>query len=235
MPKLKRPRTDMERLMAMTSAKQGHTNLPAGPLSADTIARLDALLPQMELEMQQRGNALAVQAGGTLAVKPERTRMRRLVLHFLRVFNMAVKREVFPPANRILYGLSEQNPKAPALFTDAEIAFYAEKIVSGEAIRVAGGGIPMAMPSAAEVGQQLVVFKQLRMQLSQRKDIYDKEQADVEHLRKEVDTLLLDIWDEVLFFYRKLTPPSKRRKARLYGVRYVPSSITEVPDENLTD
>ena len=235
MPKLKRPRTDNERLMAMTTAKRAVASLPPGPLSAETIARLDILLPQMEMEMQQRGNALAVQAGGTSAVRPARTRMRRLVLHFLRVFNMGVKRGVFSAADRGHYGLTIDSPKAPLLHTDADIALWAAQIVSGEAIRVAAGGTPMAMPSADEVAVQMEEFRQLRMQLSARKDSYAKEQADVDRLRKDVDALLTDIWDEVLFYFRKRTPSAKRKKARQYGVRYVPSSKTEVPDEELTD
>jgi hypothetical protein len=42
----------------------------------------------------------------------------------------------------------------------------------------------------------------------------------VQDLRNEADLLIADIWDEVLFAYRKETPPSLRRKAREYGVVY---------------
>ena len=44
---------------------------------------------------------------------------------------------------------------------------------------------------------------------------------DVEAERPDTDDLILDIWDQVEFFFRKDEASSKRRKAREWGVVYV--------------
>lgn len=231
MPTLYRPRTDKKRVMALSQAHRAHADLPGSPLSADTVTRLNDLLPRLELEMQERGSALAVQAGLTRLKNPLRKKLRAHIRHFIRVFNMGVKREVFHPADRTQYGLPFKGARLPRLQTDADLVMWGGRIVSGEQARVAAGGTPMAMPSAAEVDAQLTAFKAVHGQHSTSKDTYDREQADVEKLRKDVDELIADIWDEVLFHFRKETPPSLRRKARLYGVTYRPSSKTEVLEE----
>jgi hypothetical protein len=217
--------------MALSQARQALNNLPHAPLSAETVARLDMLLPQFEMEMQQRANALVLQTRATKAIGPLRRKLRTIIIHFVRVFNMGVKREIFTANDRSHYGLPVVRATMPRLRTDADLMNWAGKIVSGEAVRVAAGGTPMAMPSAAEVAQAYDELRPVKGQLSGLRDSYHHEQQDVDKLRKEVNELIADIWDEVLFHFRKDTPPSMRRKARLYGVIYRPSSKTEVLEE----
>jgi hypothetical protein len=58
---------------------------------------------------------------------------------------------------------------------------------------------------------------------SNRKDAYDKEQKDVELMRGDAIELVTDIWDEVLFTFRKESASSQRRLASEYGIKYRPS------------
>jgi hypothetical protein len=147
------------------------------------------------------------------------------------VFNMGVKRGVFTAPDRTTYGLPMARATVPKLRTDSDLVLWAKRIISGEAVRVAAGGTPMAMPSAAEVAQVFDDFRPAWGQLTERKRIYDLEQEDVEKLRKAVDELIADIWDEVLFHFRKESPSSMRRKARQYGVMYRPSTKAEALEE----
>lgn len=166
-----------------------------------------------------------------MAINPVRKQLRRHIIHFIRVFNMGVKRSVFKDTDRAYYSLSVERAFTPMLHTDSDLRLWAGNIAAGEAARTLAGGTAMAMPSAAEVAVYLAAFLPLKGQLSNRKDDYDREQEDVERLRKSIDTLIADIWAEVLFFYRKDTPPSVRRKARLWGVIYRPSKKGEVMEE----
>ena len=61
----------------------------------------------------------------------------------------------------------------------------------------------------------------LKTNQTSKKDAYDKEQEDVDNLRETAADIILDVWDEVEFTFRKNTASSKRRKAREYGVVYI--------------
>jgi hypothetical protein len=90
----------------------------------------------------------------------------------------------------------------------------------------------MENPTAAEVATALSDLQGALDTQTPAKEAYDKEQEDVENMRAEVDEVIADIWDEVLFTFRKDAAPSMRRKAREYGVVYRLSSSEEpTPEE----
>jgi hypothetical protein len=235
MPRLNRPITDLERILALQKAKR-KVDMPSplpSPLSLDTIAHLNLFLPQLEQAMQLRANALANQASTVKSIGPARNAVRRHIKHFIRVFNLGIERETFRPEDRGFYSLDISSDQLPILRTDSALKQWAHNIATGEQARTLAGGTPMAMPSAAEVAFQFNVLVPLLGELTNSKDNYDRSQQHVQDLRNEADLLIADIWDEVLFAYRKETPPSLRRKAREYGVMYRPSGNTKKANSDL--
>jgi hypothetical protein len=104
--------------------------------------------------------------------------------------------------------------------TVGEIVRAAADVVRGEAERVAAGGTPLAQPSAAEIAEWL---EQLEGEMKRRKQIMvtlDRISSAVMEMREEVDELILDLWDELDFAYRRDEAPAKRRRLREWGVVY---------------
>jgi hypothetical protein len=234
MPELDRPNTDIQRLKALQSAKIKADAVLPGPLAFGpaTLAALIALLPNFATEMQQRGTALSGQSSTTAAINPYRKRVRMFISHFLRVFNIGVERGVYAASERAHYQLPVSSEKLPNLSSDEDLVLWAGNIAAGDAARVTAGGAPMTNPTAAEVAAEFALYEPMLATHTTAKDAYDSEQEDVEDMRPQVDDLINDIWDEVLFTFRKDSPSSMRRKAREYGVVYRLSPGEEPqPDE----
>lgn len=222
MPVIYRPQSDAQRLRALNHAKAEADVTPPTSLafSNDTLLRLNTVLPQFAQELQERGTALSAQALATAKATPVRNNLNMYIRHFIAVFNMGVDRGRYPAADRAHYQLPVDYTRLPNLNTTEENLQWAGNIVSGDAARVAAGGDAMENPTAAEVATALAELQTAVAAQAPTKEAYDKEQEDVEKMRGDVDDLIADIWDEVLFTFRKDAAPSMRRKAREYGVVY---------------
>lgn len=219
---LDRPNSDLQRLRALRSAKaKADVTAPADlAFSAATLAELNVQLPIYEVEMAERGTALAAQTAASAAADPARAALSLWANHFIQVFNLGVERGEYPASARAFYQLAVDNPKMPVMRTDAERIQWGKNIATGEANRVAAGGAAMANPSAAQVATRYTALTTALGALSPAKDAYDRELEDVAAMRPAIDDLIADIWDEVLFTFRKDDAPSQRRKAREYGITY---------------
>ncbi len=234
MPRLDRPNTDNQRINAMRTAKAKYdsTALGSRAFSADTYARLDAFLPDYLREIQERGSALGRQAQATAEVAPGRRLMRLYISHFIGGLNNAILREELPASDRAFYQLNVSSGAVPRLSTDADLMLWAGNIVSGEAARTGEGGAPLSNPTAAQVESMRDTLRPRLEQLSNLRTAYDSEQEDVAALWNEADDILQDVWDEVLFHFRRDEPSSQRRKAREWGIAYRPSpGETPTPED----
>ena len=223
MPFRRLPDTDAGRLLALDTANAKVQSLPAGGsvLSAAVVARLAAALPQFQNEVGEAGVALAAQTQATGAEDTQEGRTRMWTSHFYQTLNLAIARGVIAASTRALYQLDVSDDSLPEMGTEAELALWAGRVSSGEAARVAAGGTLIPFPTAAEVAAELTSYNTLRAEQSNRRDTYDDELGDVAALRPMIDLLIKDIWDEVEFAFRHETAPSRRAKAREYGVVYV--------------
>ena len=229
MSRLYRPETDTQRVQAMQAAKSKYnaTDPTQRAYSADTHTRLDGFLPLYLTEIQERGTALSLQTEATAAINPQRRKLRLYISHFIIGLDNAILREELPASARAYYQLSVNGGAQPKLTTDEDLVQWANNIITGETNRTAAGGTALSNPTAAQVKDNLLLFEPLLADLTTRKSAYDKEQEDVNALRTEADDILADVWDEVLFYYRKDDAPSLRRKAREWGVVYRPSKDEE--------
>lgn len=225
MPQLQRPNSDVQRLKLLRAAKaKANVTAPADlAFSAATLAVLNTVLPTLTTEMQERSSALAAQNAASVAANPERKRLALWVSHFIQVYNLAVERGDMPADGRAFYQLPVGAAHVPPMRNDPDRLRWGNNIVDGDAARVAAGGAAMSNPTAAAVGSRLAALNAALGALSPLKDAYNAEQEDVENMRPEVDDLIDDIIDEVLFTFRKHDAPSQRRNAREYGLTYVPS------------
>jgi len=217
------PLSDEQRIRALNRAKGKVDSSPDAGfiLMPKTITRLNTTQPIFANNMTKRGSALKEQATATLLARKAKEKLRILVSHFIQVFNKGVERGVFQQSHRAFYQLDINSNKVPLLRTENEILRWGKHIIDGDASRVAGGGAPMAMPYTSEVTNAYNDFNTKRSDKSLKKDAYDNAQEDVSDMRKQVDKLILRVWDEVETAFNEEEPSSKRRKAREWGVLYV--------------
>jgi len=222
MPHLYRPESDKQRLHALTEAKNKYdaTLAPQRAFGIPTYLRLETFLPIYKDKLQQRGSALSQQARSVATISPKRRMLRLYIGHYIIGLDNAILRQELPASDRAYYQLPTGSRALPKLTTDDDLLLWAKRVVDGENARVAADGVPLTNPTAIQVSDHLVAFRPLVEDLTTRKTAYDDAQEAVAALWPEADELLKDIWDEVLFHFRKDDPPSLRRKAREWGLVY---------------
>jgi hypothetical protein len=234
MPIRNLPRTDAERNSALTSAKTKKDSvLPAeNVLSAQTTVRLDVQQPLLAQKMLERGVALSNQAGSTMPLTPLKERARMFISHFIQAFNNGIERGMFPANARGFYQLNVSSKAVPPLDSEEKIITWGDRLIAGDPLRVAAGGVAMAMPTIAEVNAEYSAFKAENTLQNNLKGAYDVAQEAVENLRPDTDSLIVRMWNEIETAYSEETAPSKRRKSRQWGVVYVLSpGETPSPDD----
>jgi len=225
MPTRRLPKSDEQRNDALTAAKKRKdVTLPAEMvLTPNTAIRLDALQPVFHEKMRLRGLALKEQSNLTFQVEETKNTCRMYISHFIQSFNNGVDRGMFPASDRAHYQLDVSSNSVPSLKSEADILRWGQRLIDGDADRVAAGGKKMSMPTIIQLTNVFNDFNDINLQQSLKKEAYDRAQEEVSGMRTEADKLTLRIWDEVETAFTEEDPSSKRRKAREWGVVYITS------------
>lgn len=222
MPARRLPKSVLGFQKAMDDAKSKATSSPEQAITEETMVTLDTIQPDYNAKVLAMNAALSGQINASALENSALNVCRMYDSHFLQVFNLGIARGVYPASARTFFGISASDDKLPALTKENDVMHWAEAIVSGDAARVTAGGAPMTNPTAAEVNAKLTDFKTKRSTQSEMKDAYDSAQQAVGGMFDTVKQLVVDMWDEIEFYYRhEPDEASKRRRCREWGVVYV--------------
>lgn len=215
------PVTDITIEKALMLAKRKNDNAGVNTiLTQKTIDRLNVVEP---IFRQTRSNIFARKGefNGLMVQKDKaREALILLVSHFLQVFNLGIARGKYSFADRVLFGMNAHSKALPKLTSDSDTKLAAEKIISGEAVRLADGKPPMSNPSAAEVEAALVLFQDLTQQGYSANDAMFAEQKALRGLYKEAHAVVKKVWREAETAYAEGSRERMRKWARKWGVRY---------------
>jgi hypothetical protein len=111
--------------------------------------------------------------------------------------NMAITRGDLSAETRMFYGINVNDSTVPSLVYENELIDWGKKIIEGEEIRIIKGGSPITNPTIALVKVWHENFLHaLHYKDAQTKKINDLTEKN-NSLRKEVDKLIFEIWNEV--------------------------------------
>ena len=202
--------------------KWNFTSDPADqPFDAVMKGQLDTMKTDLEKEVGERDVAKGDQTDATKAYETAKDTLGLYVSHFFQVFNFGVARGDYSPGERSYFGMDANQEQLPDLDDEANLEFWANKVVSGDADRVAAGKVAMTNPTAADVALKITDYTNAKGAQTTLKDATQQEQADVNALYQPAKLLVTDVWDTVEFFFRKLDKPTLRRRAREWGVVYI--------------
>ena len=97
---------------------------------------------------------------------------------------------------------------------------WGKTIIEGEQARIAQGGFPIYNPAINKVQVHYDIFREHYNTHIVHKRTHSRVYEDTELMRKTVDALILDIWDQVEAFYRDEYPYAKLVKCQAYGMIY---------------
>jgi len=222
MPSRRLPQSILGFQKAMDDGANKAASSPEEAISADTLAVLAIKQPDYNAKVLAMNIALQAQMSATQEEDVAIGECRMYISHYFQVFNLGVARGLFPATARAFYGIDANDDKVPNLNKENDVSHWAQTIVTGDAARVTAGGVAMGFPKAIEVDAKFTIYKAKHNTQSEKKDTYDNAQQAVAAMNDSVKQLVVDMWDEVEFFFRhEPDDASRRRKCREWGVVYV--------------
>lgn len=223
MPYRRLPNTNQARLRTLKSAveqgqKIGDIRNLAFSLKSLEDARSLLIRYERALDEYKQCSDLQVKSNKNYQ---ETLKMARLyVSHFIQVVNMCVLRKEIKAEFKLLYGLQPENTVVPDLSTDEKLLEWGQKVINGEHDRQMKGGAPIYNPSI----QKVKVFYENFAELENKQKVLQantvRKMEEVNALNKEVDAIILQIWDEVENTYANKEEEEKLDKCKEYGIIY---------------
>ena len=220
------PLNSYVKLFALNTRIKGQIALlPAGtPLPFDQDLYDDYLLKEAPFttEFGQYRVATARFRELTDDVVLKQAKLRKLVSHFIQVFNLMVDRGAAPASDRELLGLPTDSAELPYLGSQNALLTAATNLIKGEADRLAAGRTPMANPAIAEINAAKVDFETaLALQGQQDRNV-KKEGADVETPFEANEEAVMELVNNVRYRGRKRPFSEVRDILRSLGFQFTP-------------
>ena len=140
--------------------------------------------------------------------------------HFVQVLYMAIERGEIKDSYLELYGLTPGIYILPNFKTCEGLVENGPKIIEGEKMRIKKGGMPIYNPTIAKVAVHWDIFNEA---YRNRKSLQKRTALALERvsaLRGDVDSIILDIWNQVEKAFADLPPERRFEECRKYGVVY---------------
>ena len=144
------------------------------------------------------------------------------VSHFIQVLQMTVIRNELKPEVLIEdYGFeSGKELELPDLSTEDMIIYWGEKVIQGEAKRMARGGYPLYNPAIAKVKVHYELFLDVVHSTKIYKQNVVRQQAVLYELQKKAESMIRDIWSRVEEKYGNLSLQELSEVYQSYKISY---------------
>ena len=222
MPYRRLPNTDAARIRAMKTALQKGEELPPNKLafSSKLFVELRRLFILFENNIKLYRYSVNVQNKKSKGYSETLCKTRIYLTHFVKVMNMAIIRGELPVETRTFYGINVNDSTVPSLISENEIVNRGKQIIEGEELRIRQGVNPITNPTIAVVKVWYENFLQvLHNNNTQAKRILDIMKTNIS-LRKEVDNLISEIWNEVEKTHAAYLEDARKIMNEEYGIVY---------------
>lgn len=222
MPYRRLPNTDNARIKALKTAinKCANTDFNDVAVSMKTLYKAKSAVGKFERMCKIYQQTFDTQIKANKSFQKQIKNVRMYLSHFIQVLYLAIIRNEIKQNNLSLYGLDESNLLVPNLSTNEMLMEWGEKIIQGEEKRISNGGVPIYNPTIAKVKVMYSIFKDgyNTQQIHQRAT--NRTQNEVVNFRKEIDLIILELWEQVENATMDLPAQKKIDRNREYGIVY---------------
>ena len=198
MPYRRLPKTDQARLHALKQAvrQAGEAAFNQQAIHYKTLIEAQRLLMQFENQVAQYHANVDTKVSDNKQYRHKVRNARMYISHFIQVLNLA------------------------DLSTEELLLQWGKNIIEGEHARTSQGGFPIYNPPINKVQVHYDIFREHYNTHVVHKKTHSRVFENIETMRKEIDTLILAIWDQVEEFYKDELPYAKLTKCQAYGMIY---------------
>ena len=202
MPYRRLPKTDQARLHALQRAVQQAANAPYNEQAINyrTLSEAQRFLMQYENQVAQYHANFDSKVTANRQYRHRVRNARMYISHFIQVLNLAVIRGEIKRSQKELYKLDPKSNALPDLTTEEGLIEWGQNIIDGEQQRTAAGGFPIYNPAINKVKVHYEIFNEDYTSHLLHKKTHSRVFEDTEMLRKQVDEIILSIWDQVEAF-----------------------------------
>ena len=222
MPYRRLPKTDQARLHALKQAvrQAGDAAFNQQAIHYKTLNEAQRLLMQFENQVAQYHANVDTKVSDNKQYRHKVRNARMYISHFIQVLNLAAIRGEIKKGQKELYKLDPHNHTLPDLSTEELLLQWGKNIIEGEQARTSQGGFPIYNPAINKVQVHYDIFREHYNTHVVHKKTHSRVFENIETMRKEIDTLILSIWDQVEEFYKDQLPYAKLTKCQAYGMIY---------------
>ena len=222
MPYRRLPKTDSARLKALKVVLDNNDVYTAGNriIEWKTLNKAQPAYDKLFDACQQYNISMKNQ----IKKSTKNTQLQRnaelYLSHFVQVLYMAIERGEIKDSYLELYGLTPGIYILPNFKTCEGLVENGPKIIEGEKMRIKKGGMPIYNPTIAKVAVHWDIFNEA---YRNRKSLQKRTALALERvsaLRGDVDSIILDIWNQVENAFADLPPECRSEECRKYGVVY---------------
>ena len=222
MPYRRLPKTDQARLHALQQAvrQASEAAFNQQAINYKTLIEAQRLLMQFENQVAQYHANVDTKVSDNKQYRHKVRNARMYISHFIQVLNLAAIRGEIKKGQKELYKLDPNNHTLPDLSTEELLLQWGKNIIEGEQARTSQGGFPIYNPPINKVQVHYDIFREHYNTHVVHKKTHSRVFENIETMRKEIDTLILAIWDQVEEFYKDELPYAKLTKCQAYGMIY---------------
>ncbi|MCQ2234672.1 MAG: hypothetical protein MJZ24_08065 [Paludibacteraceae bacterium] len=223
MPYRRLPNTNRARLRALSDVvKTGrkYDDLYALAFPYTLLEQASMLLPQYETKVKEFEQSKNTQLANSRKCSAESKMARMYISHFIQVLNMCVSRGEIKAECKKLYGLDPDDNTVPDIATDDHLAEWGNKIIEGERLRKQQGGSPIYNPPITKVS---VYFDQFMDKYNVHRLLQNntnRSSKSITEMNDQVDSLLLQIWNEIEEHFSPLPLKERLQRCCEYGIVY---------------
>jgi len=223
MPYRRLPNTDTARLKALRAAFMKGKELPPFELafSQSTFQKIGSFLPGFENVISQHRMAYSSQVKRSKEYQVCLKKARMYVSHFIQVVNMSILRGELPKNTKAFFHLDDDSRRLPPLNSETDLIRWGDTIIKGEAQRMMKGLAPITNPTIAVVKVRYETFMDAYLSQKTLQKSSERTLEELIQLRKQADTIITEVWNEVEATFAGAPEDIKRNKAEEYGVSYV--------------
>ena len=234
MPYRRLPNTDAARIAALEKAvSMEHVyGVNEQAASYKTLNEARVLLRRFKNAVEQFRFCYTSQAEANRQYQTHLKTARLYISHFIQVLNLAVVRNEVRKEHKLFYGLEPDDFIVPELTSEKHIIVWGERLIDGERERLSHGGAPIYNPTIAKVKVHYDIFKDAYGEQQNYKLNTTRAQSGLDALRSEVDSLILDLWNQVEAYYATLPPDIRIGRCQAYGIIYYYRSGEKKPEND---
>ena len=222
MPYRRLPKTDQARLHALQQAvrQAGEAAFNQQAINYKTLIEAQRLLLQFENQVAHYHANVDTKVSDNKQYRHKVRNARMYISHFIQVLNLAAIRGELKKGQKELYKLDAKSHTLPDLSTEENLILWGKNIIEGENARISQGGFPIYNPAINKVKVHYDIFCEHYNTHALHQRSHSRVYGEIENMRAQADTLILEIWDQVEAFYKDELPYAKLTKCQAYGMIY---------------